>query len=117
MEQMDQISVEQEDALSNQERIDLAQRSIDDLAVEKPTEEFPGAEAYKKVMKVVVLAEADDRTIENWQSGYEELKDKYQALDEEEIDRDAWLEENKLHSMLQGALDSAQRKMSEEEAA
>ncbi|MBU1202906.1 hypothetical protein KKH39_02600 [Patescibacteria group bacterium] len=111
METMEQSQVEQEDALSTQEVIDLAQKAIDELDSEKATEEFPGADAYKRVMKIVVLSGADGKVIENWQVGYEELSAKYKKLGEG--DRAEFLVENNLQSMLQGALDSAQRKVEE----
>jgi len=104
------MDVQQENELSMEELVSLAQKALDELEKPQPGEEFPGAEAYKKVMKIVVMASGDDgRIIENWIHGREELFDKYNG----EQDREEFLTANGLRSMLEGALVSAQRQMAE----
>jgi hypothetical protein len=99
--------VEQENEVSVEEAIELAEDALADLeTAEERGADFPGADAYRKVMRAVVMAEANDKVIANWQLGYEELADKYSGQDREEF-----LTENNLRSMLEGALASAARKV------
>lgn len=101
--------VEQENAVSVEEALELAEDAVANLeTAEERGADFPGADAYRKVMRAVVMAEADDKVIANWQLGYEELADKYSGQDRQEF-----LTENNLRSMLEGALDSARRKIEE----
>ena len=103
--------LEQENALSPQEALELAEKAIIDIEKGAPAEDFPGADAYKKVMRAVVMAGADDKVIANWQDGYEELTEKYKGTD-----RGEFLEENNIAPTLEGALASARRKIEGEDS-
>ncbi|MDD5749631.1 MAG: hypothetical protein PHO91_02480 [Patescibacteria group bacterium] len=109
-EKLDFLSpqLEQEGEIKPQEALELAEKAL--LAIEQANsaEDFPGADAYRKVMRAVVMAGADDKVIANWQDGYEELEAKYKGGGRAEF-----LQENNIIEALQGALDSAQRKIEE----
>ena len=109
-EKLDFLSpqLEQEGALEPQEALELADKAILAIEQDNPAEDFPGADAYRKVMRAVVMAGADDKVIANWQDGYEELAAKYKGGDRAEF-----LRENNIIEALQGALASAQRKIEE----
>ena len=82
---MDTPQVEVEGMVTNEEAIEFAKKALLEISLElKTNEKFPGAEAYKKVMRVVVLAGANSETIEHWQFVFEELATKYKAAEDQE---------------------------------
>jgi len=102
--------VEQENAISAEEAIELAEDALENLEdSQERGAYFPGADAYRKVMRVVVMAEDNNEVIDNWIKGYEELVAKYSGQGREEF-----LAENNPRSMLEGALASAKRKLAEQ---
>ncbi|MDP2812351.1 MAG: hypothetical protein Q8O32_01535 [bacterium] len=102
--------IEQEGAIDVEEAIELAEEALENLEdSQERGADFPGADAYRKVMRVVVMAKANNKVITDWQSGYEELAAKYSGQDRKEF-----LAENNPRSMLEGALASAKRKISEQ---
>lgn len=89
--------VQMEDELSFEELVDIAEKSIAKLSVDS------WKETYNKVIKVMVFAGAESKTIEVWQDGYAEWEEKFKG---EEVE--TALEE--LKSLLGGALESSKRR-------
>lgn len=89
--------VKAEDELSFEELVDLADKAVRELSLEN------WKEAYNKVMKLVVFAGAESKTIDSWQAGYVEWEERFKEDDAEEALED-------LKSMLQGALASSERR-------
>lgn len=85
--------VEVEGMVTNEEAIEFARKALLEMSSEiKANEKFPGADAYKKVMRAVVLAGANDETIEHWQFAFEELAAKFKTVE----DPEAFVEELRL---------------------
>jgi len=72
--------------LTGRESYDLAKSAVENLSTEKKeSENFPGAEAYKKVMKIVVIAGANNEVIDQWQKNYEALEEEWKSVEEPEL--------------------------------
>lgn len=92
--------VEVEGALSNEETLKFAQKAVDNINEElSENEKFPGAKAYTRVMEVIVSAGANEKLIDEWQTDYEELEEKFQTEENPEV----FVKE--LKKILQDALD------------
>lgn len=89
--------VQFDDKLSFEELVDLADKAVSELNFDS------WKDAYNKVMKLVVFAGAESKTIDSWQAGYVEWEERFKEDDPEEVLED-------LKSMLQGALASSERR-------
>lgn len=80
-----ELEVEQEGAVSLEEAIELAERAINNIKPEMQAGEvFPGSNAYNSVMRAVVMAgESNNKVIENWHMGYDELAEHFDYTDPE----------------------------------
>ncbi|MFA6466533.1 MAG: hypothetical protein WCV71_01580 [Patescibacteria group bacterium] len=83
--QIEEPQVEVEGMVTNKEAIEFARKALLEISLESKTNgKFPGAEAYKKVMRAVILAGANSETIEHWQFVFEELEKEYKTAEDPE---------------------------------
>ncbi len=100
-----EFKIEQEGAIDVAEAIELAETAIANIQTTMQAgEKFPGSDAYKKVMRVIAMTDPSNKVIDNWQGSYEDLIESFNGIDPEKFIAD-------LKIMLEGALASAQRKI------